>query len=90
MSPEQSVKDVFGPNKGFCWRRGWESNPRIKVLQTSPLPLGYRAAIFKYIEKIRGLSALIATWEFCYFFAGGEILASRRNRADSSGGVGLM
>ena len=28
------------------WRRGWESNPRIKVLQTSPLPLGYRAANF--------------------------------------------
>ncbi len=27
------------------WRRGWESNPRIKVLQTSPLPLGYRASI---------------------------------------------
>ena len=26
------------------WRRGWESNPRIKVLQTSALPLGYRAA----------------------------------------------
>jgi hypothetical protein len=26
------------------WRRGWESNPRIKVLQTSPLPLGYRAS----------------------------------------------
>ena len=25
------------------WRRGWESNPRIKVLQTSALPLGYRA-----------------------------------------------
>ncbi len=25
------------------WRRGWESNPRVKVLQTSPLPLGYRA-----------------------------------------------
>jgi hypothetical protein len=25
------------------WRRGWESNPRMKVLQTSPLPLGYRA-----------------------------------------------
>jgi hypothetical protein len=31
---------------GFCWRRGWESNPRIKVLQTSPLPLGYRASAF--------------------------------------------
>jgi hypothetical protein len=27
------------------WRRGWESNPRIKVLQTSPLPLGYRALL---------------------------------------------
>ena len=30
-------------NARKCWRRGWESNPRVKVLQTSPLPLGYRA-----------------------------------------------
>src|SRR5208282_5816361 len=29
-----------------CWRRGSESNRRIKVLQTSPLPLGYRARSF--------------------------------------------
>ena len=36
------------------WRRGWESNPRIKVLQTSPLPLGYRAN--------RGVTV-------CYFWA---------------------
>ena len=28
---------------GFCWRRGAGSNRRIKVLQTSALPLGYRA-----------------------------------------------
>ena len=28
------------------WRRGAESNRRIKVLQTSPLPLGYRALPF--------------------------------------------
>jgi hypothetical protein len=28
----------------ILWRRGWESNPRIKVLQTLALPLGYRAA----------------------------------------------
>src|SRR5579864_1326774 len=28
------------------WRRGAESNRRIKVLQTSPLPLGYRALWF--------------------------------------------
>jgi hypothetical protein len=34
----------------ICWRRGWESNPRIKVLQTSPLPLGYRAPDVEYIE----------------------------------------
>jgi hypothetical protein len=27
----------------LVWRRGSESNRRIKVLQTSPLPLGYRA-----------------------------------------------
>ena len=27
------------------WRRGSESNRRIKVLQTSPLPLGYRARL---------------------------------------------
>jgi hypothetical protein len=27
-----------------CWRRGAGSNRRIKVLQTSALPLGYRAA----------------------------------------------
>ena len=28
---------------GMIWRRGPGSNRRIKVLQTSPLPLGYRA-----------------------------------------------
>src|SRR5277367_3020747 len=28
------------------WRRGSESNRRIKVLQTSPLPLGYRSLSF--------------------------------------------
>ena len=27
------------------WRRGAESNRRIKVLQTSALPLGYRALL---------------------------------------------
>src|SRR5579862_1349790 len=32
--------------QGVCWRRGSESNRRIKVLQTSPLPLGYRAPCF--------------------------------------------
>ena len=39
------------------WRRGWESNPRIKVLQTSPLPLGYRALLSKVAltaKKVHG------------------------------------
>src|SRR5262245_48727047 len=39
------------------WRRGWESNPRIKVLQTSPLPLGYRAIHCKLYPKILAPSA---------------------------------
>ena len=33
--------------RALNWRRGWESNPRIKVLQTSALPLGYRAPRFE-------------------------------------------
>jgi hypothetical protein len=33
--------------QGSTWRRGGESNSRIKVLQTSPLPLGYRALLFR-------------------------------------------
>ncbi len=27
----------------YSWRRGRESNPRVEVLQTSALPLGYHA-----------------------------------------------
>ena len=42
---KQVACNFFIPQRNF-WRRGWESNPRIKVLQTSPLPLGYRAANF--------------------------------------------
>ena len=37
--------------KDLEWRRGWESNPRIKVLQTSALPLGYRAGIWGFPEQ---------------------------------------
>ena len=41
--------DVYGIVIDFAgakrWRRGSESNRRIKVLQTSPLPLGYRAIL---------------------------------------------
>ena len=34
---------LSGKYEEKIWRRGSESNRRIKVLQTSPLPLGYRA-----------------------------------------------
>ena len=40
-SEQEPAKDlsVFIPGKcrGRIWRRGWESNPRMEVLQTSPL-----------------------------------------------------
>ena len=39
------------------WRRGGESNPRVKVLQTSALPLGYRAGKDSFIRTILGMEA---------------------------------
>ena len=45
---------------GKGWRRGSESNRRIKVLQTSPLPLGYRARHFnveplvQFVDRVSG------------------------------------
>jgi hypothetical protein len=41
-----------GNPEGWIWRRGSESNRRIKVLQTLALPLGYRAPVFAAICKI--------------------------------------
>src|SRR2546422_10565842 len=38
--------------RGLKWRRGSESNRRIKVLQTSPLPLGYRALTLNYQRSL--------------------------------------
>ncbi len=56
-SVKRSAKRQDGVSAGACkagmnmlyggWRRGSESNRRIKVLQTSPLPLGYRAIKIK-------------------------------------------
>src|SRR5579863_1481632 len=39
----QAVVEAKSCAESKDWRRGSESNRRIKVLQTSPLPLGYRA-----------------------------------------------
>jgi uncharacterized protein len=52
------VKDPANTDKlKKSWRRGWESNPRIKVLQTSPLPLGYRASILLSYRELRSKSS---------------------------------
>jgi hypothetical protein len=37
----------------ILWRRGSGSNRRIKVLQTSPLPLGYRASGGLYVSALQ-------------------------------------
>jgi hypothetical protein len=38
-----NVQPILEDERIEGWRRGGESNPRVKVLQTSALPLGYRA-----------------------------------------------
>jgi hypothetical protein len=58
-------------------------------------PLGYRAESLKYSKSSKTTRTTRRTGAsiILYFFsvgAGMEILASRKNRADSSGGVGLM
>lgn len=56
-------------------------------------PLGYRAeavSIAKFLFQ-PGAAPRAVTRDAPYFFASaGAIFASRKNRADSSGGVGLM
>jgi hypothetical protein len=42
------------------WRRGSESNRRVKVLQTSPLPLGYRA--WPHHSRAYGLDLSRSRW----------------------------
>ena len=43
VSPLRRKHMKLGDLRVSCWRRGSESNRRIKVLQTLALPLGYRA-----------------------------------------------
>ena len=54
-------------------------------------PLGYRAELLSITNFLRPTRSAAAC-DSSYFFAGtGAVsFASRRNRADSSGGVGLM
>jgi hypothetical protein len=43
--------------KGTFWRRGWDSNPRMEVLQTSPLGLlGTAPNVRQYSEKRLSMS----------------------------------
>src|SRR5215471_20386831 len=47
-----AIASTLGRSGRCFWRRGSESNRRIKVLQTLALPLGYRAPKEGYIRKI--------------------------------------
>ena len=49
-------------NQLFGWRRGGESNPRIKVLQTSALPLGYRAGLYQFTSTNALFLGIRAVW----------------------------
>ena len=67
----------------FCWRRGAGSNRRIKVLQTSALPLGYRANARTRFPIIRSsisatqfpMDELSTTLRWC--FCGSDEVRSR-------------
>lgn len=50
----------------MTWRRGRESNPRIKVLQTSALPLGYHAGAIQldiFMERVTGVGPVSPPWQ---------------------------
>ena len=51
-----STESIYGK----VWRRGPGSNRRIKVLQTSPLPLGYRALAGLPIEFVGRTQTAVA------------------------------
>src|SRR6202167_5975244 len=70
------------------WRRGWDLNPRVEVLQTSPLNhLGTAPSDFQYIENRQSLPRGAGLAHPRSVFGVGTT-ASRMKRADSSGGVG--
>jgi hypothetical protein len=51
-------------------------------------PLGYRAKTIKLYQNLRG--RIVAPSRHAYFFSPFPIRTSRKNRAASSGGVGLI
>jgi hypothetical protein len=51
---------VFWCRFNYEKRRGRESNPRIAVLQTATLPLGYPAGFF--VDGIIGSMEFVSTW----------------------------
>lgn len=72
------------------WRRGWDLNPRVEVLQTSPLDLlGTAPWEIEYSENRRRLPRGDRRAHSRSVFGRGTT-ASRMKRADSSGGVGQM
>ncbi len=93
MSPERSVKDLFGPYKVSLEARvGFEpTNGGFADLSLGPL--GYRAeslSIANLAEHLGHPPREVVSDRSYFFSAAAGIFASRKNRADSSGGVGLM
>ena len=59
------------------WRRGSESNRRIKVLQTSPLPLGYRAPLHRVAFRAKKVHERDAAARLKIFWSGRRDLNPR-------------
>ena len=64
-SPARGCKPrlLLPPSRGKNWRRRWESNPLVEVLQTSAFPLGYSAEFESRLftenpARVNGQSAL--------------------------------
>ena len=73
---------IFNYSETDCVRQGAYPRPDVKFL--------HKIAIFRSESVWHGVAEQGATRASCYFLAGDSTRASRKNRAASSGGVGLM
>lgn len=60
--PDCKNKKTRHNGRVFFYRRRTESNCRIKVLQTSPLPLGYGADLFNIAKRAKFGKSEVIIW----------------------------
>ena len=87
-APIRGLLRMVGTRRNECtggWRRGTDSNRRIKVLQTFPLTAWVPRRTNEYSETSNELSVTSLHRD-----GARTIWASRMKRADSSGGVGQI